>query len=80
MPHTETYYRHQSSRVSPLEWVPNTTAAAIAALKAWRGAVSRRRAIADLPPERLRDIGFVEAPKPVLEVKAGLITTLMSMR
>lgn len=80
MPRTVTYVRLHSSRVHPLGFVLNTTAAAIGALKAWQRTASRRRAIADLPPERLRDIGYAEAPVPVLEVKAGLITNLMSMR
>lgn len=50
------------------------------ALKTWQSTVSRRRAIADFPPERLRDIGQAEAPAAVLEVKPGLVTNLMSMR
>lgn len=60
--------------------VLKTTAGAIATLKTWRRTVSRRRAIADLTPDQLRDIGRAEVPMPVLEVKAGLITNLMSMR
>jgi hypothetical protein len=63
-----------------LGFVLKITAAAIGALKGWQRTISRRRAIANLPLERLRDIGHVEAPAPVLEVNAGLITILMSMR
>jgi hypothetical protein len=80
MPHMETRVRHHSLRVRLLGFVLKTTATAIAALKNWQRTVSRRRAIADLPPEQLRDIGHAETPAPVLEVKAGLITTLISMR
>ncbi|MEZ2130749.1 MULTISPECIES: DUF1127 domain-containing protein [unclassified Sinorhizobium] len=80
MPHTETCPRHHSSRVHLLGFVLKTTATAIAALKVWQRTISRRRAIADLSPDQLRDIGHAEAPMPVLEVKAGLITNLMSMR
>jgi len=80
MPHMETRVRHRSSRVRLLGFVLKTTAAAIAALKAWHQTVTRRRAIADLPPEQLRDIGHAEASAPMLEVKAGLVTNLKSMR
>jgi uncharacterized protein YjiS (DUF1127 family) len=70
----------RQSRVPLLGPALKTTAATIATLRTWRRTVSRRRAIADLTPEQLRDIGRAEAPMPVLEVKAGLITNLMSMR
>lgn len=65
------------TRADRLSRVLRTT---LAALRAWYLTVSRRRAIADLSPDQLRDIGHPEAPKAVLEVKAGLITYLMSMR
>ncbi|TIP28392.1 MAG: hypothetical protein E5X67_11775 [Mesorhizobium sp.] len=48
------------------DWVIKTTATAIAALEAWQWTASRRRAIRDLTPEQLRDIGHAEAPAPVL--------------
>jgi hypothetical protein len=60
--------------------VLKTTATAIAALRAWQQTVSRRRAIANLTADQLRDIGHAEPPVPVLEVKAGLITNLISAR
>ncbi|HTV70714.1 MAG TPA: DUF1127 domain-containing protein [Rhizobiaceae bacterium] len=67
MPHPETgVVRHVSS-------VLNTM---IATVEAWQ----RRRAVADLTPHQLRDIGRAETPAPVLEVKPGLITNLMSMK
>ena len=72
--------RRQSSIARLLGLVLKTTAAAIAALKTWRRTSSRRQAIADLPSDRVKDVGHAEAPAPVLEVKAGLITNLMSMR
>jgi hypothetical protein len=80
MARTETRVGRHSSRVRLLELVPKTTATAIAVLKGWERTVSRRRAIADLTPDRLRDIGHAEACAPVFEVKAGLITNLTSMR
>jgi hypothetical protein len=36
--------------------------------------------LADLTPDQLRDIGQPEINRPVLEIKAGLMTNLMSMR
>lgn len=79
MAHTETRLGSRSA-VRLLGLVLKTTATAIAALKTWQQTVSTRRAIADLTPDRVTDIGHAEAPAPVLEVKAGLITNLMSMR
>ncbi|RWO81930.1 hypothetical protein [Mesorhizobium sp. L48C026A00] len=76
MAHTQT----RVDRHRLLGLMLKTTATAIAALKTWQQTVSRRRAIAGLTPERLRDIGHAEAPAPALEVKAGLVTNLMSMR
>jgi uncharacterized protein YjiS (DUF1127 family) len=58
----------------------NPVAAMVAALRAWQSAGARRKALADLTPDQLRDIGYSEANRPILEVKAGLMTTLMSMR
>ncbi len=80
MPHTEALVRRHRQRVRPPGFVLKTAATAISALKTWQRTASSRRAIADLPPERLRDIGHAEPPVPVLEVKAGLVATLMSMR
>jgi hypothetical protein len=75
MARTKTRVGRHSSRL-----VLKTTATAVAALETWQWTVSRRRAIQDLTPDQLRDIGHAEAPAPVLEVKAGLITNLISMR
>ncbi|TCU24865.1 uncharacterized protein DUF1127 [Rhizobium azibense] len=58
-----------------------TCAATItAALQQWRRTVARRAALADLTPDQLRDIGHPQTNRPVLVIKAGLITNLMSMR
>jgi uncharacterized protein YjiS (DUF1127 family) len=79
MPRPETRVDH-SSTVRLLGLVLKTTATAIAALETWQRTVSSRRAIANLTADQLRDIGHAEAPVPVLEVKAGLITNLISAR
>lgn len=42
--------------------------------------VARRRALSDLTPEQLKDMGNQEAHRSKLEIKAGLITNLMSMK
>jgi hypothetical protein len=76
MPRTETY----PSTVRLLGFVLKATATAIAAFKTWQRTDRRRRAIADLSPDQLRDIGHAETPAPALEDKAGLTTTLLSMR
>jgi hypothetical protein len=79
MPRPETRIDH-SSTVRLLGLVLKTTATAIATLQTWQRTVSRRRAIANLTADQLRDIGHAEPPVPVLEVKAGLITNLISAR
>ncbi|WP_027156039.1 hypothetical protein [Mesorhizobium sp. WSM2561] len=52
----------------------------IAEFRGWRRTVARRRAQADLTPDQLNDIGHPAAHRPALDIKAGLITNLMSMR
>ena len=52
----------------------------IAAFRGWRRTVARRRALADLTADQLNDIGHPEDDRPVLNIHAGLITNLMSMR
>jgi uncharacterized protein YjiS (DUF1127 family) len=80
MPHTETRSSRQSSRVRPRGFALKTTVAVFQILKTWQRTITRRRAIAHLSPEQLRDIGRSKVPAPVLEVKPGLITNLMSMK
>ena len=57
-------------------------ASTLAKLNAWRHDTAQRRATADLSDDTLRDVGGVPdtAPKPVIEVEAGLMSKLMSMR
>ncbi|MER9668838.1 DUF1127 domain-containing protein [Mesorhizobium sp. M0203] len=53
----------------------------IAAFTRWRRTVARRRALADLTTDQLKDIGHSEVHQPALDAaKAVLITNLMSMR
>ncbi|MBY5754459.1 DUF1127 domain-containing protein [Rhizobium leguminosarum bv. viciae] len=73
MAHTETHAGISAPR-------PNSVAIIVAALRKWQRSVARRKALADLTPDQLRDIGHPQANRPVLEIKAGLMTKLMSMR
>lgn len=50
-----------------------------AAFAACRQAATRRASMKDLTADQLEDIGYADAPRPRLEVKAGLVTNLMSM-
>lgn len=52
----------------------------VAGFGAWRQVLATRRAVANLTPDQLRDIGYPEAPRATLEIQAGLITNLISMR
>jgi uncharacterized protein YjiS (DUF1127 family) len=58
----------------------DSIATMIAAFRLRRRTRATRRAIADLTPDQLNDIGQPEAPRPMLDVKAGVMTNLMSMR
>ncbi len=83
MAHTETHAASAPIRQVSESRVNNITiltAALAAAVRQWRRAAARRRVLADLTPDQLRDIGQPEINRPMLEVKAGLITNLMSMR
>ncbi|ANP86225.1 DUF1127 domain-containing protein [Rhizobium leguminosarum] len=80
MAHTETHAGISAPR-------PNSVTIIVAALRKWQRSVARRKALADLTPDQLRDIGYPrddighpEVNRPVLEIKAGLMTKLMSMR
>ncbi|OCP15096.1 DUF1127 domain-containing protein [Ensifer sp. LC163] len=57
-------------------------ASTLAKLNAWRRDTAQRRAMAELSDDTLRDVGHAPdiAPKPVIEVEAGLMSKLMSMR
>ncbi|API51174.1 hypothetical protein BMW22_05565 [Rhizobium leguminosarum] len=94
MAHTETHAGISAPR-------SNSVAIIVAALRKWQRSVARRKALADLTPDQLRDIGYPrddishplddighprddighpQVNRPVLEIKAGLMTKLMSMR
>lgn len=59
----------------PWKWMAST----LAAIQQWRQAGLTRKAIAGLDRDQLTDIGYLEPPRPTIEVKPGLITNLMSM-
>lgn len=80
MAHTETRAEYRTSNRRLLGVALESIATMVAAFAAWRRTVARRRAIEDLTPDQLKDIGYSEAPGPKLVVKAGLVTNLMSMR
>ena len=82
MSHTEAHAETRISKHRPLGAASNGMAAAVAAFTAWRRAVAGRRAIRDMTPDQLKDIGYPEpsAPKVVVRVGVGLMTDLMSMR
>lgn len=80
MPHTETRAELRTSGTSAVGWLLESLARMMAALKARRRSVAIRRSLQDLTPEQLRDIGCPEPSLPKLDIKAGLITNLMSMR
>lgn len=57
------------------------TATPIATIESWYRRVQRGRALDALSADQLKDIGYSSIePKPILEVDAGLMTKLMSMR
>jgi uncharacterized protein YjiS (DUF1127 family) len=55
-------------------------ATAVAAFTAWRRTIAARRALRDLTPDQLKDIGCPESAAPKFIVRAGFMTDLMSMR
>jgi uncharacterized protein YjiS (DUF1127 family) len=54
--------------------------AIIEALKARWQAATTRRALAELTSDQLDDVGYPPPNRPTLEIKAGTMTNLMSMR
>lgn len=80
MAHTETHAGAGLSKGKSFGSGLNGVTIIVAALRKWRRAVARRKALADLTPDQLRDIGHPEVNRPALEIKAGLMTNLMSMR
>ncbi|MBP2445248.1 DUF1127 domain-containing protein [Rhizobium leguminosarum] len=80
MAHTETHAGVHAPNRQLFKSRPNSAAIIIVALRAWRRTAARRKALANLTPDQLRDIGHPEIDRPVLEIEAGLMTKLMSMR
>ncbi|MCW1412442.1 DUF1127 domain-containing protein [Rhizobium sp. 1AS11] len=87
MAHTQTHAGISAPERQVFGFGLNSVATIVAALRAWRRAVVGRKALAELTPDQLRDIGYprddIGHPgdnRPVLEIKAGLMTKLMSMR
>jgi uncharacterized protein YjiS (DUF1127 family) len=82
MAHTETRAKAHASNLGPLGVASKSVAAAVAAFTSWRRAVAGRRALADLTPDQLKDIGCPEVPRPTFFVRVGVgvMTDLMSMR
>jgi len=80
MAHTETHAAVSAPIRQVSESRVNSITILAAAVRQWRRAVARRKVLAELTPDQLRDIGQAEINRPVLEIKAGLMTNLMSMR
>ncbi|TIV73165.1 MAG: DUF1127 domain-containing protein [Mesorhizobium sp.] len=82
MAHAEAHAETRASKHRLLGMTSSSMAAAAAAFMAWRRSIAGRRALAELTPDQLKDIGCPEpfAPKFVLRVGVGLMTDLMSMR
>ncbi|MBY5661516.1 DUF1127 domain-containing protein [Rhizobium leguminosarum] len=94
MAHTETHAGISAPKGQLSGFRPNSVAIIVATLRKWQRSVARRKALADLTPDQLRDIGYPrddighprgdighpQINRPVLEIKAGLMTKLMSMR
>lgn len=78
MAHTET--RTGASASKRHVFGSKGLATMMAAFDGWRRTLATRRALADLTPDQLNDIGYPDAHRPVLDIKAGLITNLVSMR
>lgn len=77
MAHSETRAGRSASKRRLFGFRLKSIAIPIVAFRKWRGNVARRRALADLTPDQLKDIGDPEAQDVV---KAALIANLMSMR
>lgn len=80
MAHMETHAGGSASERQLFGSRLNSVAMIVAVLRERRRSGARRKALADLTPNQLRDIGHPGVSRPVLEIKAGLITNLMSMR
>ena len=80
MAHTETHIGRAPTETRRWGTKLNIVATAIAAFRKRRQAIAARRVLTELTPEQLSDMGLPQANHPALDIKAGLITNLMSMR
>ncbi|MDX8450435.1 DUF1127 domain-containing protein [Mesorhizobium captivum] len=82
MAHTEAHAETRASKHRLLGAASKAMATALAAFTAWRRTIAGRRALADLTPDQLKDIGCSEQPDvpKFIVVGVGLMTDLMSMR
>ncbi|UGY10784.1 DUF1127 domain-containing protein [Phyllobacterium pellucidum] len=80
MAHTETHIGRAPTETQVGGTKLNIVATAIAAFRKRRQALAARRVLAELTPEQLNDMGLPQANHPALDIKAALITNLMSMR
>ncbi|SFO52777.1 protein of unknown function [Mesorhizobium sp. NFR06] len=80
MARTETHAKANAWKPWPLEAASQGMAMVVAAFTAWRTAAAGRRALADMTPDQLKDIGCPEPARPTLFLRVGLMTDLMSMR
>lgn len=82
MAHMETLAGHRPRKGRFLRSFLEGAVTMIAAFETWRQCVANRKAIAGLTVDELRDIGHpvADVPTPTLDIKAGLITNLISMR
>ncbi|KQV16334.1 hypothetical protein ASC97_11190 [Rhizobium sp. Root1203] len=80
MAHTDTRARRSVANIQSFGSALNAAAIVITAISQWRRTAATQAALADLTPDQLNDIGLPGAHRPVLEIKAGLMTNLMSMR
>lgn len=71
-----------AARHPKMGWLFRSLETLVGPLVVWRQTVANRHAIADLTTHELRDIGhpLADAPSPTLEIRAGLMPNLMSMR
>lgn len=80
MPHMENLAGYRSSAANVFASVLEKVARAATAARLRRNAAATRRLLRNLTPEQLDDIGYPEPSLPRIEVRAGLIANLMSMR
>jgi len=80
MAHTQARAETRTSKRQLPGVTSKSVATAVAAFIGWRRTIAARRAIKDLTPDQLKDIGCPESPAPKFIVRVGLMTDLMSMR